>query len=242
MLCGARPCNWKCGGRHITLRYANAHVDRPPIDAFRFFGDKMNDRPDDQSCDDTNCECRPTGLARGEFLSLSGLAAAGALLTDVAAMAGPFVDTDFEKLIPPDKKLHPDWVKSLYARGEPDVYTGRDLRFIGMPVGGIFCGTLYLGGDGKLWLWNIFNRETRGIVPKTVTYHGDQVGSGDGSAYVAPSEQLGPVEQGFAIRVKSQDKETTPHLGSPRFQNRLVHGPVSDRNDYLRRSRRRRCR
>ncbi len=179
----------------------------------------MSERPTDDSCDNSSCGCGPNGLGRREFLSLTGLAAAGALLTDVAATAGPFVDADFEKLIPPDKKLHPDWVKSLFARGEPDVYTGRDLRFIGMPVGGIFCGTLYLGGDGKLWLWNIFNRETRGVVPKTVTYHGAQVGSGDGSAYVAPSEQLGPVEQGFAIRVKSQGKETTHVLDRFGFKN-----------------------
>ena len=181
----------------------------------------MTERPADGSCEISNgshCGCGPSGLGRREFLSLSGLAAAGALLTDTAAMAGPFVDADFAKLIPPDKKLHPDWVKSLYARGEPDVYTGRDLRFIGMPVGGIFCGTLYLGGDGKLWLWSIFNRETKGVVPKTVSYHGDQVGSGNGSAYIAPSEQLGPVEQGFAIRVKSHGKETTLTLDRHGFK------------------------
>ena len=108
-------------------------------------------------------------------------------------------------------------MKSLFARGEPEVYTGRDLRFIGMPVGGIFCGTLYLGGDGKLWLWNIFNRETRGIVPKTVSYQGRQVTSTDGSAYVSPSEQLGPVEQGFAIRVKS-DRERVFQLDRNGFK------------------------
>jgi hypothetical protein len=29
----------------------------------------------------------------------------------------------------------------LRERGQPEIYTGQDLRFIGMPVGGLFAGT-----------------------------------------------------------------------------------------------------
>ncbi len=48
-------------------------------------------------------------------------------------------------------------MKSLYERGNPIVYREQELKYIGMPVGGIFTGQLYLGGDGKLWRWDIFN-------------------------------------------------------------------------------------
>ena len=65
----------------------------------------------------------------------------------------------------------------LTARGTPETFTGGDLRFIGMPVGGLCTGTLYLGGDGRLWLWNIFNKDVEGIDPKTVTYAGQQLKS-----------------------------------------------------------------
>ena len=59
-------------------------------------------------------------------------------------------------LIPEDKDLPEDWVSSLTTRGKPEVWSGDQLRYIGMPVGGIACGQLYLAGDGRLWLWDIF--------------------------------------------------------------------------------------
>ena len=73
-------------------------------------------------------------------------------------MAGPFTREDFERLVPADKKLSPEWVKSLFERGTPEVFRGSELKFVGMPVGGIGAGQLYLGGDGRLWHWDIFNQ------------------------------------------------------------------------------------
>jgi len=96
-------------------------------------------------------------------------------------------------LIPADKNLDPNWVKSLFDRGTPSVRRGADLKYIGMPIGGICTGQLYLSGEGKLWHWDIFN-----IL----------VNSGcDGPRYVDPfvPTKDSPVDQGFAIQIGSGD-------------------------------------
>lgn len=108
----------------------------------------------------------------------------------------------FSKLIPADKQLPPAWVASLTARGAPTVYTGDALMKIGMPVGGLCCGTLYLGGDGKLWLWDIFNRNQEGALGRTVNYGGHNVPPRNGACYVVPpTDQPSPLRQGFALKV-----------------------------------------
>ena len=64
----------------------------------------------------------------------------------------------YAKHVPADKGLDPKWVESLYKRGhEFDAAIAHDgeevdLEVIGMPVGGIGCGTVYLSGDGRLWI------------------------------------------------------------------------------------------
>lgn len=106
------------------------------------------------------------------------------------AVAGPFEPADFEKLVPRDKKFSAAWLASLTARGTPTESTGTDLAFIGMPVGGIGCGQLYLGGDGRLWHWDVFNQPPP---PDASDYRGPH--------YAKPLEASSPIEQGFALRV-----------------------------------------
>ena len=123
------------------------------------------------------------------MLGTSATAVVGLSSMDLA-MAGPFTREDFKKLVPADKKLSDEWVKSLTARGGRTTYRGGDLASIGMPVGGICAGQLYLGGDGKLWHWDIFNRS----------------GGTGAEHYAKPMKAVAPLEQGFAVRVTTGGK------------------------------------
>jgi len=135
----------------------------------------------------------PPGVGRRQFLQALGVGAAAALAGPLGgrrAAGGPvdkeeaFSD-EFRKLVPEDKKLDPRWLRSLTERGEPAVYRGAELEKIGMPVGGVGAGQLYLGGDGRLWLWDIFNQ-----------HHGTGA-----EHYAKPMRADSPIVQGFAIRV-----------------------------------------
>jgi hypothetical protein len=119
-------------------------------------------------------------------------------------------------VIPADKKLSPEWERSLFERGAPRSYTGEDLMNIGMPVGGITTGGLvYLGGDGKLWNWDIFNRPLNCVKPRQIQYknrswHGlpQGLGAWQGGNYVEPvRDQPSPFAQGFALKLKIDGKE-----------------------------------
>lgn len=130
------------------------------------------------------CDCG-SGMDRRNFLKLAGASSVALLASRLPVMAGPFSRADFNALVPADKKLDPAWVKSLFDRGAPEVLTGENLKYVGMPVGGICAGQVYLGGDGRLWRWDIFNKH---------------IGTG-ADHYAHPSAPDFPFEQGFAVRV-----------------------------------------
>ena len=144
-------------------------------------------------CSDANCHCSSNGRGatwnRREFLKTAGLAVGLLAGSPVGAMAGPFTRNDFDRLVPADKKLREDWTRSLTERGEPAVYHGGDLEKIGMPIGGLCAGQLYLGGDGRLWCWDIFNQRV-----STGAEH-----------YAKPLTPSFPVEQGFGIKVSGKE-------------------------------------
>ncbi|UCD28644.1 MAG: hypothetical protein JSV03_16435 [Planctomycetota bacterium] len=156
-----------------------------------------------------NCLCE---IDRRALLKLAGLGAASVVgIAPSASMAGEStVNNTQDHLVPADKKLDPEWLKSLFARGEPTVYSGRDLDFIGMPVGGICTGQLYLGGDGKLWHWDIFNQHI-----KTKDEH-----------YAQPPKPTSPLDQGFAVKITTKNNTQVRRLDRTGFPN------VSFRGEY----------
>ena len=164
--------------------------------------------------DDTNCRagcpCN-SGLERREFLRRTGAQTLALLAAGVPVMAGPFGRGDFQFLVPADKKLGAEWLASLTARGEPTVSHGAELDTIGMPVGGIGAGQLYLGGDGRLWHWDIFNKH---------------IGT-NAAHYAKPMKVTSPVEQGFALTVGGR---TVPldrtGFGDVRFRGQYPIGTV----------------
>jgi uncharacterized protein (DUF608 family) len=131
------------------------------------------------------CGSAKIALQRRDFLRLAGLTSMAFLAPGRKIMAGPFTREDFNHFVPADKKLSATWVKSLFERGTPEILRGGDLKFIGMPVGGIGAGQLYLGGDGRLWHWDIFNQYIR---------------TGD-RHYAKPMTPASPVAQKFSLKL-----------------------------------------
>ena len=56
-------------------------------------------------------------MERKKFLQTSGLFAAAVLSSRLNAIAGPFAPGELGPRIPVDKKIDPEWIKSLYKRG-----------------------------------------------------------------------------------------------------------------------------
>ncbi|MFO0915056.1 MAG: GH116 family glycosyl hydrolase [Pirellulales bacterium] len=142
------------------------------------------------------------GLRRREFLTITAASTIGAWWAR-PVMAGPFDGQEYLDAIPTDKKLAADWVASLTARGDKQTYLDRTaLEHIGMPVGGLFAGTVYLSGDGRLWLWDVFNRDQEGILPRSVPSPGGFVGDfvRAGVNFVQPAPVTQPFEFGFSIQ------------------------------------------
>jgi uncharacterized protein (DUF608 family) len=127
---------------------------------------------------------------RREFLKLTAATTLGLGFSHLPVMAGPFTREDFDRLVPADKKLRPEWVKSLFERGAPEMLRGGELKFVGMPVGGIGAGQIYLGGDGRLWHWDIFNQS-----PGTGSEH-----------YARPLTPSSPLTQRFSLKAGGENR------------------------------------
>lgn len=120
----------------------------------------------------------------------------------------------FQRLIPLEKDLPPEWLRSLRQRGEPEVYSGASLKHIGMPVSGICTGQVYLSGDGRLWHWDVFK-----------AYGGaDEPIDPRGHHYAEPMSLASPLDQGFALRVTGDEGTQTRRLDATGFSDVRFEG------------------
>jgi non-lysosomal glucosylceramidase len=126
---------------------------------------------------------RARDLSRREFLVTGGAAAALSLVESRDCCAAP-TEKYGTHHVPEDKNLAESWVRALFARGQSKVYRGEELTCIGMPIGGLCAGQLYLRGDGTLADWHIFNHE-----------HFTGYGENSYRTYTPPA----PLQQGFGL-------------------------------------------
>ncbi|MCT4587548.1 MAG: GH116 family glycosyl-hydrolase [Carboxylicivirga sp.] len=167
-----------------------------------------------------------TNYNRRDFLKSAALGTGALTFVGAKVFAGPFEYKESGFLIPEDKKLSAEWVKALFERGHPELFklNQNELQYIGMPVGGIACGQLYLAGDGRLRLWHIFK----------VTYsrekdHGQRFDAMTlGGHYAKPEKQFEretrPVDQGTVIKVKSNGKSWIKRLDARDFSDITFRG------------------
>jgi non-lysosomal glucosylceramidase len=157
-------------------------------------------------------------LARRQFLKLtSGTAMAG--LFSSRGYGAEDAALLYQQVIPASKGLDAAWALSLVKRGSPrDAAIATSdksaLPKIGMTVGGIACGTVYLSGDGRLYVWDIFHQPHEGVVPnhtsvpegmQNIGDSGKKVRERDGANYLVPptaDNQANPFKQGFVLNVE----------------------------------------
>jgi len=147
--------------------------------------------------------CCDHSIDRRTFVQLAGAGAAAVSgIGAGSACAGPFDRQDtVDHFIPVDKKLSRDWVRSLFAKGGRSWFEGAELESVGMPVGGICAGQVYLTGDGRLEFIDIFNQYANsgyGRVNYREGRSATEMVVNAGDTVEAPS-----IDQGVALQVET---------------------------------------
>ncbi|MCA9265259.1 MAG: hypothetical protein KDA60_15470 [Planctomycetales bacterium] len=201
---------------------------------------RRHDKSDCEQGPTPHCDCGDKLNRRG----FAQLASAGAVMSCLGSQAHACPPEATGYRVPEQKNLPEAWLRSLYERGEKEVYSHQEaLRRIGMPVGGLFAGTVYLSGDGRLWLWDIFNRDQEGIAPRP--FAGPLPNATDdavlvrnmtrgGHNYLEPIEVLSPFTQAFQMQIAER---TIPLDGSAfehvTFDGRYPIGQVSFADEQI---------
>ncbi len=156
----------------------------------------------------------------------------------------------YARFVPKDKGLPRPWLDSLTTRGhalDAGIAASKKdghLDVIGMTAGGIACGTVYLSGDGRLWVWDIFNQHHEGVVPN----EGTKIPAGlesienlrnlrerDGANFLSPPSadtHTNGVVQGFRLEVEGEKPKTMDAKGwaQVEFEGRWPLGTVHFRD------------
>ncbi|MEJ2239295.1 MAG: GH116 family glycosyl-hydrolase, partial [Gemmatimonadales bacterium] len=178
--------------------------------------DEHDPRAGDSCC---GPDCCNNKLDRRTFIQLAGAGAAAVSgMSYLTACAGPFSRKDtVDHFIPIDKKLSSEWVASLFERGDRTWYSGQELETVGMPVGGICAGQVYLTGDGRLRIIDIFNQYANsgyGAVNYREGRTATQMVVNTGEIIEAPS-----LDQGFAIEVETGGNKLVRTIDASGFPN-----------------------
>ena len=114
-----------------------------------------------RDCDCSGGTCRPASdlspgdVTRRDFLKALGI---GALAVYGEALLSPALAA--LPKAPGEVALLPSY--ATYPLTPPRLYTGEHLGAVAMPIGGIGTGTIWLDGQGRLRVWQIFNNSTPG--------------------------------------------------------------------------------
>jgi uncharacterized protein (DUF608 family) len=157
-------------------------------------------------------------LLRRQFLKLTTASAVSGFLPPSVVRADDSIGGIYQRIVPARKGLDAGWALSLMKRGaefDAGIRSSEKshLPHIGMTVGGIGCGTVYLSGDGRLFVWDIFHQAHEGVVanqteiPEGLVNIGDskkRVRERDGANYIVPptpDKHPLPFRQGFTLAV-----------------------------------------
>ena len=162
-------------------------------------------------------------LKRRQFLKLSTATAFSGFLASPLGRSEESAGAIYQRMVPTRKGLDPAWAESLAMRGgvlDAGIQTSDKsyLPNIGMTVGGIGCGTVYLSGDGRLYVWDVFCQSHEGVVASSapvpaglenIAQSGKQVRERDGSNYISPPTAMthpNPFRQGFSLTITGESK------------------------------------
>lgn len=169
-------------------------------------------------------------LKRRQFLKLTTGTALSGFLASSRLGAEESIGAIYQRIVPARKDLDAAWAISLAKRGAPRdagiaCAEKKQLPHIGMTVGGIGCGTVYLSGDGRLYVWDIFHQPHVGVVSQQVKVPdgleniagaGKLVRELDGANYISPptpESHPNPFKQGFALHLEGTEPRSMDGAG-----------------------------